>query len=175
MLFSFQEDKTIETYQIIKLDYTLNITITVNSILIKNNHTSILITVPVVFDGKKRFVLSDEALYKTTVLHSVVETDPIEMYRHLYYAFKHIVPNFSEHHQCYLYNAILSLKKYHKITYKFRLLWENELIQKKYKLLKYTMKQERTKRKMEILSSKIKILEAEFKNSCNDKSWVDKF
>ena len=37
------------------------------------------------------------------------------------------------------------------------------------------MKQERTKRKMEILSSKIKILEAEFKNSCNDKSWVDKF
>ena len=175
MLFSLQEDKTIETYNIIKLDYTLNITITVNSILIKNKQTSVLITVPTVFDGKKRFVLSDEALFKTTVLHSIVETNPIEMYRHLYYAFQHIIPDFSQHHQCYLYNAILSLKKYPKITNKFLLLWENAIIQKKYKLLKYTIKQERTKRKMEILSSKIEILEEEFKKSCSDKPWVDKF
>jgi hypothetical protein len=143
--------------------------------LIKNQQTSILITVPTGFDGKKRFILSDETLYKTTVIPSIVETDPIEMYRHLYYAFQHIVPNFSKHHQYYLYNAILSLKKYPKITYKFRLLWENALIQKKYKLLKYTIKHDRTKHKMEILSSKIEILEAEFKKSCNDKPWVDKF
>jgi hypothetical protein len=175
MLFSLQEDKTIETYNIIKLDYTLNITIKVNSILIKNKNTSILITIPTVFDGKKRFVLSDEALFKTTVLPNTVETDPIEMYRHLYYAFQHIIPDFSQHHQYYLYNAIISLKKYPKITYKFRLLWENTLIQKKYKLLKYTIKQERIKRKMEIHASKIEILEAEFNKSCNDKPWVDKF
>lgn len=175
MLFSLQEDKTIETYNIIKLDYTLNITIKVNSILIKNKKTSILITIPTVFDGKKRFVLSDEELFKTTVLPSTVETDPIEMYRHLYYAFQHIIPDISQHHQYYLYNAIISLKKYHKITYKFRLLWENTLIQKKYKLLKYTIKQERIKRKMEIHASKIEILEAEFNKSCNDKPWVDKF
>ena len=175
MLFSLQEDTTTETYTINKLDYTLDITITVNSVLIKNQQTSILITVPNVWDGKKRFILSNDSLSKTTVLHPIVETNPIEMYRHLYYTFQHIIPNFSQNHQLYLYNAIVSLKKYPKITYKFSLLWENHPIQSKYKLLKYKIKQERTKREMEIQQAKIDILEAEFKSNCNNKSWVDEF
>lgn len=163
-MFTLQERLPIN-YNIIKYDYNIEMSITQTTINIQNlkKGVSILITLSPIWDGKKRFILSNNNYDKITVLHPIVETDPVEMCKHLISAFKHVIPDFCEIDLLYLFNAILSLCDYVEISNKFSLLWNNKYIRSKYKSLKYKKKYDIVKKKIQKYENSLIYLDTKMK------------
>ena len=163
-MFTLQEEPPIN-YNIIKYDYNIEISLTKTTINIQNlkKSVSILITLSPIWDGKKRFIISNNNYESITVLHPIVETDPVEMCKHLISAFKNIIPDFCEIDLLYLFDAILSLSDYIEISNKFSLLWNNKYIKSKYKLLKNKKKYDIVKNKIQKYENSLIYLESKMK------------
>ena len=179
-MFKLQEDSEIKIYNIVKCDYNISIQLTAYSIKISFLDQTIFITVPRVWDGHKRYIITNETTNKTTVLHKVVYTNQLAMYNHFIEAFQYIIHQFSSKHLLYVLKTILSLRSYPILARKFHYIWENPLFKTKYKLLKYTLRQNRIIDKLKKYESvsafqevQIKILELEFQKLSNDKRCID--
>jgi hypothetical protein len=180
-MFKLQEETNpeIKIYNIVKYNYHITIHLTNNLVKILFDNQYIFITVPRIWDGYKRYILTNETTGKTTVLHQVVFTSPLAMYNQFIEAFQHIIDKFSARRLFYVLKIILSLRSYPKLAHKFHHIWENPLFETKYKLLKYKIKQHNTLEKMkkyESISSfqqtQIQILEDEFKQLSDNKRCV---
>ena len=181
-MFKLQDNSNpeIKIYNIVKYDYHITIQLTIHSVKILFENQSIFITVPRVWDGQKRYILTNETTGKMTVLHQVVFTQQLAMYNHFIEAFQHIITKFSAHHLLYVLKSILSLRNYPKLAQKFHHIWENPLFETKYKLLKYKIKQNSTIEKLkkyEAISAfqhaQIQKLEDDFKQLTDNKLCID--
>lgn len=181
-MFKLQEEPTpeIKLYNIVKCDYNIAIQLTIYSIKISFAEQTIFITIPRLWDGQKRYIITNEKTDKTSVLHHIVLTNQLAMYNHFIESLQHIIHQFSAHHLLYILKTILSLRNYPKLAHKFHHIWENPLFATKYKLLKYKLRQNRTIEKLKkyeavssFQQSQIKILEAEFQQLSNDKPCID--
>jgi hypothetical protein len=180
-MFELQEETNteIKIYSIIKCDYRIEIHLTNNLVKIIFDNQSIIITVPRIWDGHKRYILTNETTGKMTVLHQVVFTNRLSMYNHFIEAFQYIINKFSANQLLYVLKTVLSLRSYPKLSHKFRHIWENPLFETNYKLVKYKIKQHQTLAKLKKYESiatfqqaQIKILEDECKQLTNDKRCV---
>lgn len=181
-MFKLIEESKPETklYNIVNYNYNISIQLSTQLVKICFNNQSILITIPHIWDGKKRYMLTNETTDKITVLDQIVFTDQLAMYNHFIGALQHIIDQFSVKHLLYILKTILSLRKYPILAHKFHHIWENPLFEAKYKLLKYKIKQHTTIEKLkkyEAISafqqSTIKLLELEFQQLSNNKRCAD--
>lgn len=170
----------IKLYNIANVDYNIAIQLSTQFVKINFNNQSISITIPRIWDGQKRYIITNETTDKTTVLHQIVFTNQLAMYNHFIEALQHIIDQCSSHHLFYILKAILSLRKHPILACKFHHIWENPLFKAKYNLLKYKIKQHTTLQKFKkydaILAfqqSKIKVLELEFNQLSNNKRCAD--
>jgi hypothetical protein len=181
-MFKLQDEKNpeIKIYDIVKYNYHITIHLTNNLVKIQFAEQFIFITIPRLWDGQKRYILTNETTGKTTVLHQVVFTNHLVMYNHFIEALQHIIHKFSANHLLYMLKTVLSLRNYPILAHKFHHIWENPLFETKYKLLKYKINQNRTIEKLKkyeaasaFQQAKIKLLETEFKQLSNDKPCID--
>jgi hypothetical protein len=179
-MFKLQEETETKIYNIVNYDYNITIQLTTHLVKIRFDDQSIYITVPRIWDGHKRYIITNETTDRTTVLHQVVFTNQLAMYNHFIEAMQHIIHKFSSHHLLYILKTILSLRNYPILTRKFHHIWENPLFTTKYKLLKYKIKQHNTIEKLKkyeaestFQQSRINILEAEFQQLSDNKRCID--
>lgn len=149
-MFKLQDETNpeIKIYDIVKYNYHITIHLTNNLVKILFDNQYIFITVPRIWDGHKRYIITNETTGKITVLHQIVFTNQLAMYNHFIEAFQHIIDKCSANHLLYVLKTVLSLRSYPTLAHKFRYIWENPLFETKYKLLKYKIKQHRTLEKL---------------------------
>jgi len=125
-------------YPIMKFNNVIEISLSHETIQIKNSKNGLCICIFIsrVWNGT-RFIVSDGAFEKMSVLHPCVKKNEYRMFEHLTSALQHIISNISEDDLLNVYAALLSLKAYSSILKKFQKIWQNNIIRCQYKILKY--------------------------------------
>ena len=137
-----RESVRLKTYTISKFNYVIEISLSPETIQIKNifNGMRISFFITKTWNGK-RFLVSDSAFEKMSVLHPCVKKNEYRMCEHLTSAFYHIFPSGSDDELLCVFAALLSLKEHPTLSNKFKTIWQNNNIRYKYKILKYKKRQ----------------------------------